>query len=342
MLFHKNKKILLVTFISILILNVHPNSVFGSSFSEKIDPSNQCYPVYNLLDLALNNKTNGNISAQVLVFNATTDNWEVNFALLEMIQNDLQPAVDSIDNLDEIYFYSINRSFLPGEIYFLLNTEIKNSENAIQSLFSFISLNNATFWYVENVSFPVFDISAMAFENTLIYNAIIFMGIHTGHTFNNTNNYVCKELDGLIASPWIRNDSSWVKNTQFRELVINDLTGFVDRTIEIEAYAYFDDYGSPEDTFYDACIHYNIHINYTQNIDRNQQFKNYFILYSMMERLWYVESICHVISEGPVDSSWQLSTLIFSFVILLVFKSSRRKVKHSNKDKYVVRRKILY
>ena len=82
------------------------------------------------MDLTLNNKTQGNISAQVLRFNDTTDNWEVNFALLEMIQNDLQPAVESIDNLDEIYLYSINRSFLPGEIYFLLNTEINNSENA--------------------------------------------------------------------------------------------------------------------------------------------------------------------------------------------------------------------
>ncbi|MBA7531383.1 hypothetical protein ES705_23595 [subsurface metagenome] len=62
----------------------------------------------------------------------------------------------------------------------------------------------------------------------------------------------------------------------------------------------------------------------------------------MMERLWYVESVFHVIRASPVDSSWQFSTLIFAFVTLLVFNSFRRKVKHSNNDKYVVRRKILY
>ena len=343
MLFHKNKKILFIIFISILILNVHPNSVLSNSFSEKIDPSNQCYPVYNLLDLTLNNRTNGNISAQVLVFNATTDNWDVNFALLEMIQNDLQPAVESIDNLDEIYLYSINRSFLPGEIYFLLNTEIKNSENAIQNLFSFISLNNETFWYLQNVSFPVFDIAAMAFEGTLKYNDIISMAIYTGHTFNNTNNYVCKELDGLIASPWIINDSSWVKNTPFRELVTNDLTCFVDRITEIESFnVYFEDSSGFDIGLYRACVSYIINLQYNQDSDRNQQFKNYFILYTMMERLWYVESIDHGVRESPFDSSWQFSTLIFAFVILLVFKSSRRKVKHSNSNKYVVRRKILY
>ncbi|MCK4844761.1 MAG: hypothetical protein KAS95_03730 [Candidatus Heimdallarchaeota archaeon] len=340
----KNKKILFIIFISILILNVHPNSVFGSSFSEKIDPSNQCYPVYNLMDLALNNKTNGNISAQVLVFNATTDNWEVNFALLEMIQNDLQPVVESIYNLDEIYLYSINRSFLPGEIYFLLNTEINNSENAIQSLFSFISLNNETFWYVQNVSFPVFDISAMAIGENLMYNAISLMEIYTGHAVysDNETNYVCRELDGLIASPWIQNDSSWIKNTPFRELVTNDLTCFVDRIMEIESFnVSFDDSINFDIVVSRPFIAYGLSLLYNQDSDRNQQFKNYFILCSMLIRLWYVESINHGVRESPFDSSWQFSTLIFAFVILLVFKSSRRKVNHPNNDKYVVRRKIL-
>jgi hypothetical protein len=316
----------------------------SNSFSEKIDPSNQCYPVYNLLDLTLNNRTNGNISAQVLVFNATTDNWDVNFALLEMIQNDLQPAVESIDNLDEIYLYSINRSFLPGEIYFLLNTEINNSENAIQNFFSFISLNNETFWYVQNVSFPVFDISAMAIGENLMYNAISLMGVNTGHAVysDNETNCVCKELDGLIASPWIKNDSSWVKNTPFRELVTNDLTCFVDRITEIESFnVYFEDSSGFDIGLYRACVSYIINLQYNQDSDRNQQFKNYFILYTMMERLWYVESIDHGVRESPFDSSWQFSTLIFVFVILLVFKSSRRKVNHPNNDKYVVRRKIL-
>ncbi len=182
----------------------------------------------------------------------------------------------------------------------------------------------------------------MAYGKTLEYNAIILMEIRTGHTLNNTHNYVCKELDGLIASPWTQNGSSWVNNTQFRELVTSDLTHIVDRMIEIESYG-IGFYGTSgfEIGSYHACISYSIGIYYNQDSDRNQQFKNYFLLYSMMERLWYVESIIHVIRASPVDSSWQFSTLIFAFVILLVFKSFRRKVKHSNNDKYVVRRKKL-
>ncbi len=333
--------------ISILILVAILTPLLYNYYTsdERIYHSNQNYPLYNLLDLSLNNETRGNITAQVLRFNDTTDNWEVNFALLEMIQNDLQPAVESIDNLDEIYLYSINRSFLPGEVYFLLNTEINNSENAIQSLFSFISLNNETFWYVETVSFPVFDISAMAFGNTLKYNAIILMGIRTGHAIysDNETNCVCKELDGLIASPWIKNDSSWVKNTQFRELVTNDLTCFVDRIIETESFSvYFEDSSGFDIGLYRACISYTINLQYNQDSDRNQQFKNYFIIYTIMERLWYVESINHGVSESPIDSSWQFSTLIFTFAILLVFRSSRRKVKHSDNKKYVVKRKKIY
>ena len=63
--------------ISILLLVAILVPILYSYYTsdERVYHSNQNYPLYNLLDISLNNETRGNITAQVLRFNDTTDNW---------------------------------------------------------------------------------------------------------------------------------------------------------------------------------------------------------------------------------------------------------------------------
>ncbi len=331
--------------ISILLLVAILVPILYSYYTsdERVNPSNQNYPLYNLLDLSLNNETRGNITAQVLRFNDTSDNWEVNSDLIQLLQGDLKNAVESIENLEEISLYSINSSYLPGELCFILVTEISEAKNIITTLISDTLSNNKTFWYLDNASFHVFDIAEIAIWNSLSHNVITYLSIFTSYTnyTSNETSYVCSKLDGSTTSPWLTNVSSWNGANQFGKRVSNDLTYIEEKILEVELIS-LSSCAVGDGFVCENCIRCRFSITYNEDINRNEQFKNFFLLCTMIESIWYVEGIVHTLCECPIDSSWQFSTFIFAFVILLVFKSSRRKVKHSKNDKYVVRRKIIY
>ncbi|MCK4254971.1 MAG: hypothetical protein KAX32_10930, partial [Candidatus Heimdallarchaeota archaeon] len=50
-----------------LIVGMMFSQIVGSNVSDEVDPNNQNYPVYNIINLALNNQTSADLSAQIMI-----------------------------------------------------------------------------------------------------------------------------------------------------------------------------------------------------------------------------------------------------------------------------------
>ncbi len=306
------------------------SQIAGSDVSDEVDPNNQNYPVYNIINLALNNQTSADLSAQIMIFNQTTLEWELNQQLIEVIEQDMQTLATTIEDLSEIYLYSLNTSFSPGSLYFLLVTKINLAQNAAATIISTISSDTETWWYVERASYLIIDLSEIAADGSFKYNVIDAMDIQTGHYIyfeNGSESFACKEQNGLSASLWLFNGTEWVPNVAFRQLLETDLLGLEQRITEIKdleaRYLHPTFNRDPEKICYENIFTFAVGINFTKCLGTEKQLKTFFLLCSALEQFWYVERLSYIRIEKSVNSSWFSLLSIFVLPILLLYKRKR-------------------
>ncbi|MCG3256126.1 MAG: hypothetical protein KAU62_08595 [Candidatus Heimdallarchaeota archaeon] len=309
------------------------SQIVGSNVSDEVDPNNHNYPVYNLINLALNNQTSTNLSAQIMIFNQTTQEWELNQQLIEVIEQDMQTLATTIEKLSEIYLYSLNTSFSPGSLNFLLVTKINLAQNAVTTILSAISSDTEKWWYVKHASYPIIDLSEIAVEGSFKYNVIDAMDIQTGYYIyfeNGSESFVCREQNGLSASLWLFNGTDWVPNVAFRQLLETDLLGLKQRITEIKdleaRYLHPTFNRDPEKIYYKNIFTFAVGINYTKCLGTEKQLKTFFLLYSALEQFWYVERILYIRIEKTVNISWFSLLSIFVLPILLLYKRKRNHI----------------
>ncbi|MHA1419679.1 MAG: hypothetical protein ACTSWJ_00660 [Candidatus Heimdallarchaeaceae archaeon] len=323
------KNISCIVFVA-LIVGMMFSQIVDSDVSDEVDPNNQNYPVYNIINLALNNLTNTNLSAQIMIFNQTTLEWELNQQLIDVIEQDMQTLATTIEDLSEIYLYSLNTSFSPGSLYFLLVTKINLAQNAATTIISTISSETETWWYVERASYPIIDLTEIAADGSFKYNIIDALSINTGHHIyfeNDSQSFVCREQNGLSASLWLFNGTEWVPNVAFRQLLETDLLGLKQRITEIKdlevAYHHPTFNLDPEKIFYRNIFSFAVGIYYTKCLGTEKQLKNFFLLYTALEQFWYVERVLYIRIDESVNSSWCSLLSIFVLPILLLYKRKR-------------------
>ena len=314
----------------VLLVGMMFSQIVGSKVNDGVDPDNQNYPVYNLINLALNNQTSTDLSAQIMIFNQTTQEWELNQQLIEVIEQDMQTLATTIENLSEIYLYSLNTSLLPGSLNFLLVTELDLAQNAATTIISTISSDTETWWYVEHASYPIIDLSEIAVEGSFKYNVISNVVVNTGHHIyfeNDSQSFVCREQNGLSASLWLYNGTEWVPNVVFRQLVETDILGLKQRITEIKDLGV--GYGHPtfnqdsEKIHYENIFSFAVGIYYTACLDTEQQLQTFFLISSALEQFWYVERVLYIRIDESVNSSWCSLLSIFVLPILLLYKRKR-------------------
>lgn len=323
-----------IVFVALLV-GMMFSQIVGSNVSNEVDPNNHNYPVYNLINLALNNQTRANLTAQIMIFNQTTQEWELNLQLIEVIEQDMQTLATTIENLSEIYLYSINNSFLPGSLNFLLVTDLDLAQNAATTVLSAISSDTETWWYVKNASYPIIDLSEIAVEGSFKYNVIDAMDIDTGHPIyfeNGSTSFVCREQNGLNASLWLFNGTDWVPNVAFRQLLTTDLLGLKQRIAEIKdleaRYSPPTFNQIPEKIYYENIFRFAVVINYRSCLGTEQQLKAFFLISSALELFWYVERISYIRIEKTVNVSWFSLLSIFVLPILLLYKRKRNHIEY--------------
>ncbi len=318
-----------IVFVALLV-GMMFSQIVGSAVSDEVDPNNQNYPVYNIINLALNNQTRANLSAQIMIFNQTTQEWELNQELIEVIEQDMQTLASTIENLLEIYLYSLNTSFSPGSLNFLLVTELDLAQNAATTILSAISSDTETWWYAKNASYPIIDLSEIAFSGSFKYTVIDVMDIQTGHYIyfeNGSETYICREQNGLSASLWLFNGTDWVPNVAFRQLLETDLLGLEQRITEIKnlevGYLPPTFNRDPEKIYYKNIFTIFFGINFTTSLDTEQQLKTFFLISSALEQFWYVEKVNYIRIEKSVNSSWFSLLSIIVLSVLLLYKRKR-------------------
>lgn len=309
------------------------SQIASSDVSDEVDPNNQNYPVYNIINLALNNQTSANLSAQIMIFNQTTQEWELNQQLIEVIEQDMQTLAATIEDLSEIYLYSLNTSFSPGSLYFLLVTKINLAQNAATTIISTISSDTETWWYVERASYLIMDLSKIAADGSFKYNIIDALSINTGHHIyfeNGSQSFVCREQDGLSASLWLFNGTDWVPNVAFRQLLETDLLGLKQRITEIKdleaRYLHPTFNRDPEKIYYENIFSAAVGINFTKCLGTEKQLKTFFLLYSALEQFWYVEKVLYIRIDSKANSSWFSLLSIFVLPILFLYKRKRNQL----------------
>ncbi|MCG3223609.1 MAG: hypothetical protein H7647_04020, partial [Candidatus Heimdallarchaeota archaeon] len=209
-------------------------------------------------------------------------------------------------------------------------TKINLAQNAATTIISTISSDTETWWYVERASYPIMDLSEIAFDGSFKYNIIDAMVIQTGHHIyfeNGSQSFVCREQNGLSASLWLFNGTEWVPNVAFRQLLETDLLGLKQRITEIKdlavAYHHPTYNRDPDKIHYRNIFSAAVGIYFTKCLGTEKQLKTFFLLYSALEQFWYVEKVHYIRIDESANSSWFSLLSIFVLPILLLYKRKR-------------------
>ncbi|MHA1407992.1 MAG: hypothetical protein ACTSSG_11525 [Candidatus Heimdallarchaeaceae archaeon] len=290
---NKHKRLILFLLFTLLLFSSATVITFFV-IKDGVSPNNHNYPVYNLFDLTLNNQTKNDLIAQIAFFNKTANKWVPNQQLIDLVKKDMETFETSMTKLAEVYLFSINYTILPGTLHFLLVTKFSNARRIVHKIVSEISTDVETWWFVENISYPLIDLDYISFENTFKYNVIDTIDIVLGHVLyfeNGTTSTTYRRQDGLVAALWIFNGTHWILNEEFIQLVINDIQGIEERIYSIEDLnvTYLtDDLGQKPETDV-FCTHIIVNIHYKNHLNQYQKLKSYFLLFTILERFWYPE-----------------------------------------------------
>lgn len=331
--------IILVTTINIILL---PNTVHSinlaiaaeSSLSEQISPSNQHYPVYNSLIIALNNETNEGLQASVRIYNSTSNKWQINTPFISKVSKDMNSLANQITGLQEIYFYEYNDTSLPGTLFFLLCTTFDLAKEVYYEVFDSITTNAGFWWYVANVSFPVLNLTEFDVWQHGNFDYIVpdIVSVSTGKVVDFDNGTVLIQLnerDGILSAPLLyNNDSSTLLRLNSSEAYFIDPINLTSNPLFLDVIQgdvnglqqhYFKLYNVTLDLLSIGLSQYErnksvslnemcaliIAFNYpTDTITYELKFRLYFLLNVIYSHLWYVNKNYVIVAHSAPHTSF--------------------------------------
>lgn len=355
---------------AILLITYHgtiPKQVCG--YSDKLNDNNHKYPVYPVLTLWLNNQTVEGLQAQIMVFNQTSHQMELNQQLLKKIQQDLNSLPALISGLKQLTLYDYNTSFLPGCVYLLLSPDnLSEIGTVANKTISHVLSNHSVWWYVENLTYNTLDLERFA---PLEWLCIDILDIYSTTNYSVINdkliiNYPSR--DDITASLFVYNGTYWSLNLPFLECYNNTLAflnnQYIFSSLGIKLFfsSNFREYLDNKDQYLNgnnitttisnttdhltiwrtvaATTSFYITISYPNrsyphNLPYDEELQMFLIIYVLFSHIWFTEHLWMEWVSGYdnnasfTSSFFTISSLIFLVLWVECLKRIRKR-KHNN------------
>ncbi|MHA1223256.1 MAG: hypothetical protein ACTSP3_08370 [Candidatus Heimdallarchaeaceae archaeon] len=196
-------------------------------------------PVYSFISMELNGVKKNNVSAQLLIFNETSKKYEENTILKTTISADLSWLSHQISDLDEIYIYYYNDTFLPGEVNFILANVSFENKSIYEKLSDFIETNTERWWYVKSVSPSILPPDGLKFGYAFApyvspQDESLVFTYSRSHGVDNTTVLTFRSKDGVVASQLINDGKQWMENVKFQKELVSSIRLLKNLIFEIE------------------------------------------------------------------------------------------------------------
>ncbi len=195
--------------------------------------------VYSLISIELNGLTKDNLTAQLLIFNETSQTYEENEILKNEIIEDLNWLSHQISGLDGILVHNFNDTVLPGKVDFLLANVSYDNNTMYEQLSNMIESDNDRWWYVESVAPSIIPPDGLNSGYAFAIQGPL--DITEFRTFNKSiqdNGNVTildfRSKDGIIASKFINDGEKWVENNAFSDILISSILSLKNMIFEID------------------------------------------------------------------------------------------------------------
>ncbi|MHA1778456.1 MAG: hypothetical protein ACTSYN_02695 [Candidatus Heimdallarchaeaceae archaeon] len=189
--------------------------------SNDLNSSNHNYPIPSLMVLKLNNDTKDGLQASLRIYNRTSQQWEVNKPILEVIKADLSSLTKNIEGLKQISLYDYNYSYCPGEAYLILSPESLEQTGLIANqTIDYVMGHSERWWYVADLSIEYIDLAFFDFTNfegyAIDYIYTIYGSTLLNYTIiNNTVLISYPQRNNILACLLLYNGTDWIYNYTF-------------------------------------------------------------------------------------------------------------------------------
>ncbi len=195
--------------------------------------------IYSLISIELNGLTKDNLTAQLLIFNETSQIYKENEILRNEIIEDLNWLSHQISGLDGILVHNFNDTVLPGKVDFLLANVSYDNNTMYEQLSNMIESDNDRWWYVETVAPSIIPPdglnSGYAFANQGPLDITEFQTFNISIQDNgNVTILDFRSKDGIIASTFINDGEKWVENNEFHDILISSILSLKNMIFEID------------------------------------------------------------------------------------------------------------
>ncbi len=194
--------------------------------------------IYSLITIELNGLTKEDLTAQLLIFNETSQTYEENEILKDGIIEDLNWLSHQISGLDDILVYNFNDTVLPGKVDFLLANVSYEDKSVYEQLFNMIDSDNDRWWYVETVTPSIIPPDGSnfgyAFANQAPLDLTLFSTFNESYSTSNETILDFQSKDGIIASNFINDGEKWIENNEFHEILISSILSLKNMMFEID------------------------------------------------------------------------------------------------------------
>ncbi len=195
--------------------------------------------IYSLISIELNGLTKDNLTAQLLIFNETSQIYKENEILRNEIIEDLNWLSHQISGLDDILIHNFNDTVLPGKVDFLLANVSYDNNSMYEQLSNMIESDNDRWWYVETVAPSIIPSdgsnSGYAFVNQGPLDLTEFWTFNRSIQDNgNVTILDFRSKDWIIASTFINDGEKWVENSEFHDILISSILSLKNMIFEID------------------------------------------------------------------------------------------------------------
>ncbi len=195
--------------------------------------------IYSLITIELNGVTKEDLTAQLLIFNETSQTYEDNEILKDGIIEDLNWLSHQTSDLDDILVYNFNDTVLPGKVDFLLANVSYEDKSVYEQLSNMIDTDNNRWWYVETVTPAILPPDSSEFgyafaEYLAPLDLTEFCTFNESRSTSNETILDFRSKDGIIASIFINDGEKWIENNEFHEILISSLLSLKNMIYEID------------------------------------------------------------------------------------------------------------
>jgi hypothetical protein len=194
--------------------------------------------IYSLISLELNGLTKEDLTAQLLIFNETSQTYEENEILKNRIVEDLNWLSHQISGLEDILVYNFNDTVLPGKVDFLLANVSYGDKSVYEQLSNMIYSDTNRWWYVETVTPSIIppdgSNSGYAFANQAPLDLTEFCTYNESIRGGNETILDFQSKDGVMASKFINDGEIWIENNEFHDILISSLLSLKNMIFEID------------------------------------------------------------------------------------------------------------